>query len=51
MLHLSFLRSVWIEGEGGGMEESRVKLAEKKKLSQIYSTLLYSPSIQTDHKN
>ena len=53
MLHLSFLRSVWIEGEGEGMEESRVKLAEKKKknLSQIYSTLLYSPSIQTDHKN
>ena len=52
MLHLSFLRSVWIEGEGEGMEESRVKLAEKKKfLRQIYSTLLYSPSIQTDHKN
>ena len=45
MLHLSFLRSVWIEGEGEGMEESRVKLAKKKNLSQIYSTLLYSPSI------
>ena len=30
MLHLSFLRSVWIEGEGGEMEESRVKLTEKK---------------------
>ena len=43
MLHLSFLRSVWIEGEGEGMEESRVKLAEKKKKFEpnlLYSTLL-----------
>ena len=44
MLHLSFLRSVWIEGEGEGMEESRVKLAEKKKKkfepNLLYSTLL-----------
>ena len=30
MLHLSFLKSVWIEGEGGGIEGSRVKLVEKK---------------------
>ena len=44
MLHLSFLRSVWIEGEGGGMEGSRVKLAEKKK-KKIEPNLLYSPSL------
>ena len=35
MLHLSFLRSVWIEREGRGMEGSRVKLAEKKMTTQL----------------
>ena len=40
-----------LKGKGGGVEESRVELAKNKLLlGQIYSTLLPSPSIQTDHK-
>ena len=42
---------IWIEGggrggEGEGLEENRVELAENKLiLDQFYSTLLYSPSL------
>ena len=40
-----------LRGEGGGVEGSRVKLAENRLiLGQLYYTPPLSPSIQTDHK-
>ena len=40
-----------MEGEGGGVVESRVELAKNKLIfGQIYSTPLHSSLIQTDHK-
>ena len=48
-------RHVWIEGEGGKVERSRVELAKNRLiLSQSHSTLLYSfpsHSIQIDHRS
>ena len=41
--HWRRLRPVWIEGEGGGMVESRVELTKNRLiLGQFHSTLLYS---------
>ena len=48
-------RHVWIEGEGGKVERSRVELAKNRLiLSQSHSTLPYSfpsHSIQIDHRS
>lgn len=43
IIHVYYLGSVWIEG---GRKGSRVEMAENMLiLGQIYSTLLYSPSL------
>ena len=50
-LHMDPYGPFGLRGEGGGVEGSRVKLAENRLiLGQLYYTPPLSPSIQTDHK-